>query len=80
MSIWENELGLSYLELERDKKRIRDKLSGNDEVFTFDCFNTHFKEDKVYCTKGHSLHNMSLISCLRGRTAKICRDCPDKDI
>lgn len=68
---------LDKLEIERSGHRER---SGR---LTFDCFEARLRGDRVYCSKGHNLMiisksgSMYAYAVLRGRTAKICRECED---
>lgn len=77
MNIWENKTLLISLETMRDEKRKREGMN-----LTFDCFNARYLENDVFCRAGHKLSRASngcltLIAVLRGRTALVCRNCPD---
>jgi len=77
--VWDRPDILESFESERERRHI------STPRLTYDCFNAKCKgtDDKVRCSKGHTLYalspdgSLSVNSVLRGRTAKICKTCED---
>ncbi len=61
-------------------EKQRNKLQELGKRMTFDCLNTRFKGDRVFCSKGKLLGqakdgSMGLITVLRGICSGSCKNC-----
>jgi hypothetical protein len=62
----------SRLEEKRDLARTKRRI-------TYDCFNAIVKDEEVVCCRGHLADSIPLVTVLRGRSTKVCANCPDYD-
>jgi hypothetical protein len=76
-AIWFTEPTFSELEMMRQKARDKQRIP-------YDCHNAIVKGSHVICRKGHHIGrapggSMLLLTVLRGRSSRQCKNCRDYD-